>query len=81
MIGLILNILFRNMVPGEPRHRRIFHPGNSEKDLTVIVCPGQLDAHRLAGALEILSGHAHARRYARKKGDRQMMIVEEANVR
>jgi len=67
MIGFILNRIFRNMIPGEPRHKRIFHPTNMAKNVTVIVYPGPLDAHRLAGAMEVLSGKAHARHYASKK--------------
>lgn len=67
MLSFILNHLFRNMIPGEPRYKRIFHPTNMAKNVTVIVYPGPLDAHRLAGAMEVLSGKAHARHYAQKR--------------
>ncbi len=76
MLSFIFNRIFRNMVAGEPRYKRIFDPTNPMRNLTVIVCPGPLDAHRLAGAIDVLTGKAHARTYPRKKGDRQMMIVE-----
>lgn len=67
MIGFILRLLFGDMTPGQIIKRRIFDKSNMAKNRTIIVVAGPLDAHTLAGALEVLRGDAHARRYARKK--------------
>lgn len=67
MLSFILDRIFRNMIPGEPRHKRIFHPTNMAKNVTVIVYPGPLDAHRLAGAMEVLKGDKYAQSYRQKK--------------
>lgn len=67
MIGFILKLLFGDMEPGQIVKRRIFHKFDMAKNRVVIVVAGPLDAHTLAGAIDVLRGDAHARRYARKK--------------
>ena len=63
----LMRLFFRHMKAGQIEHKRIFHKSNVAKNRVVIVVAGPLDAHTLAGAIDVLRGDAHARRYARKK--------------
>lgn len=65
MIGFLLKLIWGNWQG--IRHHRIFHKSNIAKNRVLIVVAGPLDAHALAGAIDVLKGEAHARRYARKK--------------
>jgi hypothetical protein len=67
MITLILKLIFGSMQPGEVTHRRIFNRFDPARNVTILVAAGPLDAHRLAGAMEVLRGKAHARHYAQKR--------------
>ncbi len=63
----LLRKLFGNCDPGVVKHERFFHQCDMAKNMTVIICYGPLDAHRLEGAKEVLAGKAHARIFPRKK--------------
>jgi hypothetical protein len=66
MIGLLMKLLFGDMLTGQVEHRRIFHRYDMAKNRTIIVVAGPLDARRLEGAKEVLGGKAHARKYPGK---------------
>jgi hypothetical protein len=67
MILHFLRLLFGSHVAGIVTHHRYFHRYDAARNMTVLVCYGPLDATRLAGAMEVLRGKAHARHYAQKK--------------
>jgi hypothetical protein len=63
MIGLLMKLLFGDMLTGQVEHRRIFHRYDMAKNRTIIVVAGPLAPGVLSGALEVLKGNSHARRF------------------
>ena len=78
MIRFLLKLLL-GRISGIQAYR-ITHKHDRKKDMMIIVCEGHVDSDRAQGAVDILSGKAHARRFAKKKvkGGPEMIPLERA---
>lgn len=65
MIGILLKMLFGDMKDGKVEYRRLFNRSDWTRNRTIIVYSGNLEPHKLSGAIDVLTGKAHARHYPR----------------